>query len=150
MDAAGLTLILDDWWEMIIAGAIILGVLLVLTRGVRDAGRAIIAYAKRHRIKAGPVELGEASADPAPTACAPYVVEHTEILGALQDAITRLTAIQEQMAREVGGIDQMQRAQNGILDVLARKAQGEQLNGEIAEARRALTKAEGYKEGAVA
>lgn len=139
---------LDHWYEMVIVGVFLLAALYTAIRGIGGIVRMIIEFAKKggkfkFRFKDGGAEISEsATIEP----CAPYVVEHTEILKKLEQSVKLLTDIQATTSREIAGIDNMQRAQNESLDVLLGLAAGEEPNGQIERARIGLAKAQGFKD----
>lgn len=137
---------LDHWYEMVIVGVFLLAVLYTAIRGIGGIVRMIIDFVRKGgRFRVGPsgAEIGE---DARPEPCAPYVVEHTEILKKLEQSVKILTDIQATTSREIAGIDNMQRAQNESLDVLLGLAAGEEPNGQIERARIGLAKAQGFKD----
>lgn len=130
---------IDDWWEMLVAGLVSGGTILSVLW-------MVLAFLDRRKgkIKAGPVEIG-GTPDPAP-ACAPYVVEHSEILDRLTEAIEELRDLARAQAETTRGVDVMQRAELEALEVLLGLAEGEEKNGQIGKARAKLARAQGYKD----
>lgn len=120
---------LDDFEDIISAGVILLTAL-----------GMILLFALRRQIKVGKggaIIGGKQKGDSA--SCAPYFVAHDEMLKALTENMAAL-------GPALRGINSMQLAQTQALDVLLGIAEGSSINGQVARARSALTRAEGYKE----
>jgi hypothetical protein len=100
----------------------------------------LITKALKHfrSLKVGKVDLEQGAASQQ-GGCIDYSAVHTPIL-------QRLTEILDGLAPLVQGINEMQKAQNQALDVLLGLAEGDEVNGQVKNARKALTRAEGYKE----
>ena len=127
---------LDDWWDLLIAGVVILGTIGMLLAFFRRGGH----------VKAGNVSVGEDSSPvPVPVVsvstlpCDSYQHDHMA-------ALDRLSASLDSIAKTMHGINQMQLAETEALDVLLGLAEGDAINGQVKAARRKLTLAEGYKE----
>lgn len=123
---------LDDWWDIAIAGVIILCTIGMLLAFFRRGGH----------VKAGSVTVGGDSAPVVPIStlpCDSYQHDHMAALDRLSSAI-------DAIAKTMHGINQMQLAETEALDVLLGLAEGDAINGQVKAARRKLTLAEGYKE----
>ena len=129
---------LDDWWDIAIAGVIILGTVGMLLAFFRRGGH----------VRAGSVTVGgDDTPVPAPVPvvsvstlpCDSYQHDHMA-------ALDRLSASLDSIAKTMHGINQMQLAETEALDVLLGLAEGDAINGQVKAARRKLTLAEGYKE----
>lgn len=132
---------IDDWWEMLIVGAIILAVLCLVLY-------AIGSFLRRGgKIKAGPLEAASKSGDTA-AACGQTMMqaEHSALLDELVESVGQLTDGISRTETIIRGLDRMQRAQNFAIDVLLGQAVGEKKNGQIGEARNMLSAGQGYKD----
>lgn len=76
---------------------------------------------------------------PATPPCDSYQHEHMLILKALQESLTDLK-------QTLLGLNEMQIAETGALDVLLGLAEGEEVNGQVTAARNNLTRAQGFKQ----
>jgi len=123
---------LDDWYDIAIAGVIILGAIGMLLAFFRRGGH----------VKAGNVTVGGDDVPVVPVSTLPcdnYQHDHMAALERLTESVTAIATM-------MNGMNQMQLAETEALDVLLGLAEGDAINGQVKAARRKLTLAEGFKE----
>lgn len=137
-----MSMILDDWWEILIFGLICLVALILVIGALRAMVRAIIVYLQKGgKLKAGPIEAGEG---PAMTSaqCAP-IEEHTALLTDLRIGQVRILEMLERITFRVNSTDESQGAliqQAAIMNKFVKRNLGrcdgpdDEINGDLTEA----------------
>ena len=133
---------LDEWTEWAALGAsvvIMLGMILLYLR----AGGHLKLRRGKDEIEAGHDDEEPTTSTTCPI---PLQTEHEAHFERIDETLAKLAEVESQNSAMLRAIDRMQRAQNVGLIALLRKANGEDINGDVKAALEGLANAEGYKE----
>jgi len=140
---------IDDWYDILIAGLMILAMVGMILAFVEKGGRFKLGKDGAEITDDGATgELREP--DDCAEPCAPFQEEHSAILVKLTEAVQELREIARNQAQTTRGIDVMQRAELFSIDVLLGRASGEEDPQKIIKARLALSEAQGFKSAVTA
>ena len=138
---------LDEWPEWVALGAFSSAIVGMVLLYLRSGGRLKVK-GEKGEISAGGSPDNTETQNPQGECPMPLQREHNAHFERVDEALARLAEIERQNSTMLQGIDGMQRSQNKVLEMVARKLNGENINGEIGQALRDLAKWEGFKEAA--
>lgn len=132
---------LDEWQEWAALGVAVVAVVGMILLYLHSGGKLKVKNAK------GEINAGGAEEQEEPPECPTSIqIEHGNHFSRIDETLAKLAEVESQNAAMLRAFDRMQRAQNVGLVALLRKANGENINGDIKAAMDGLTREEGFKE----